>query len=44
MVTFDQSLLQLVKDGYVSTDAALAASSSPHDLQLQLQQAGVVAA
>jgi twitching motility protein PilT len=41
MVTFDQSLLQLVRGGNVSVDAALAASTSPHDLQLQLQQAGI---
>jgi twitching motility protein PilT len=41
MVTFDQSLLQLVKDGKVGVDAALAASTNPHDLQLQLQQAGI---
>jgi twitching motility protein PilT len=44
MLTFDQSLLQLVKAGHVTIDAALAASTSPHDLQLQLQQAGVAAA
>ena len=41
MITFDQSVLQLVKDGLVTTEAALAASSNPHDLQLQLQQAGI---
>jgi twitching motility protein PilT len=38
MITFDQSLLQLVKSGKVSAAAALAASSSPHDLTLQFQQ------
>jgi twitching motility protein PilT len=41
MLTFDQSLLQLVKGGRVSLDAALAASTNPHDFQLLLQQAGV---
>jgi twitching motility protein PilT len=41
MVTFDQSLLQLVRDETVSVEGALAASSSPHDLELQLQQAGL---
>jgi twitching motility protein PilT len=41
MQTFDQSLLQLVKDGGVSLDAALAASTNPHDFQLLLQQAGM---
>ena len=41
MLTFDQSLLQLVKGGRVSLDAALAASTNPHDFQLLLQQAGI---
>jgi len=41
MQTFDQSLLQLVKEGGVSLDAALAASTNPHDFQLLLQQAGM---
>jgi twitching motility protein PilT len=38
MHTFDQSLLGLVKSGKVTVEAALAGSSSPHDLTLQLQQ------
>jgi twitching motility protein PilT len=38
MLTFDQSLLGLVKDGRVTVEAALAGSSSPHDLTLQFQQ------
>jgi len=41
MQTFDQSLLQLVKEGGVSLEAALAASTNPHDFQLLLQQAGM---
>ncbi len=41
MLTFDQSLLQLVNGGRVSLDAALAASTNPHDFQLLLQQAGI---
>jgi twitching motility protein PilT len=41
MITFDQSVLELVKQGKVTVEAALAASSNPHDLQLQLQQAGI---
>ena len=41
MITFDQSVLQLVKDGLVTIEAAIAASSNPHDLQLQFQQAGI---
>ena len=41
MVTFDQSLLELVKQGKVAVDKALEASTSPHDLQLQFAQHGV---
>ncbi len=41
MQTFDQSLLKLVQEGGVSLDAALAASTNPHDFQLLLQQAGM---
>jgi twitching motility protein PilT len=41
MITFDQSVLALVKEGKVTVEAAMAASSNPHDLQLQLQQAGI---
>lgn len=36
--TFDQSLLLLVKDEKVSVEAALSASSNPHDFTLQFQQ------
>lgn len=41
MMTFDQCLLALVQAGAVRVEDALAASSNPHDLQLQLQQAGI---
>jgi twitching motility protein PilT len=41
MVTFDQSLVTLVSSGQVDAAAALETSSSPHDFQLMLQQAGV---
>jgi twitching motility protein PilT len=41
MLTFDQSILQLVKDGGVSVESALAASTNPHDFQLLMQQAGI---
>ena len=41
MMTFDQSLLQLVQMGKVGIDQAMEASSSPHDFQLALQQAGI---
>ena len=41
MVTFDQSVLELVKSGQVTAEAAMAASTNPHDLQLAFQQAGI---
>ena len=41
MMTFDRSLLSLVKQGQVTVEHALTAASSPHDFQLQLQQAGI---
>ena len=42
MCTFEQSLLQLVKDEKIAVDAAVSASSNPHDFTLQLQQSGIV--
>jgi twitching motility protein PilT len=41
MFTFDQSLLALVQAGRITVEAAIEASTAPHDLQLMLQQAGV---
>jgi twitching motility protein PilT len=41
MCTFDQSLLELLKQGKVTVDSALSVSSNPHDFTLQLQQARV---
>ncbi len=41
MFTFDQSLLGLVQAGRITVEAALEASTAPHDLQLMFQQAGV---
>ena len=41
MVTFDQSLVALVSSGQVDAAAALETSSSPHDFQLMLHQAGL---
>ncbi len=41
MVTFDQSLLELVRSGRVSVQEAMDAASAPHDFQLLLQQAGI---
>jgi twitching motility protein PilT len=43
MFTFDQSLLGFVRAGRISPQAAIEASTAPHDLQLMLQQAGVPA-
>jgi len=41
MCTFDQSSLQLVIDGKVAVEEALAAASNPHDFKLALQQARI---
>jgi twitching motility protein PilT len=41
MVSFDQSLLDLIRDGKVSVDDAMRAVSSKHDFELALQQAGI---
>jgi twitching motility protein PilT len=41
MMTFDQSLLQLIKEGRVLVDDAMQAVSSTHDFELALQQAGI---
>jgi twitching motility protein PilT len=43
MITFDQWLLGLVKEGTVSVDAAMKAVSSQHDFVLAMQQAGLEA-
>ena len=42
MQTFDQHLFQLVRDDVITYDEALAASTSPHDLTVELRQAGLV--
>jgi twitching motility protein PilT len=41
MVTFDQSLLELVRSRRVAIREAMEAASSPHDFQLLLGQAGI---
>ncbi|MFN8077182.1 MAG: PilT/PilU family type 4a pilus ATPase [Kineosporiaceae bacterium] len=43
MQTFDQHLIALVRDGVVTVDDAMAASSRPHDLGVELRRLGVVA-
>ena len=42
MRTFDQSLVELVRRGEVQVEAALEASSEPHDLELMPKRAGVI--
>lgn len=42
MQTFDQALLALCKEGRITVRDALASSSHPHDLRLELKQAGLV--
>ena len=41
MVTFDQSLLALLQEGRITTEAAFQAVSSRHDFELAMQQAGM---
>jgi twitching motility protein PilT len=41
MVTFDQSLLALVKEGKVTVEDAFQAVSNRHDFELAMQQAGL---
>lgn len=43
MQTFDRHLFTLVRDEVITYEEALAASSNPHDLTVELKAAGVVA-
>jgi twitching motility protein PilT len=43
MQTFDQHLVQLIRDGVVTLEAAMLASTSPHDLTVELRRLGLVA-
>ena len=43
MQTFDQHLVTLLRDGVITMEAALAASTSPHDLTVELRRIGLVA-
>lgn len=43
MQTFDQHLTTLIRDGVVTLEAAMAASTSPHDLTVELRRLGLVA-
>ncbi|PID53766.1 MAG: type IV pili twitching motility protein PilT [Micrococcales bacterium] len=42
MRTFDQHLVELIRDGIVALDDAMTASSSPHDLTVALRQRGII--
>ncbi len=43
MQTFDQHLVRLIRDGVITLDAAMHASTSPHDLTVELRRLGLVA-
>jgi twitching motility protein PilT len=43
MQTFDQHLVSLIRDGVVTLEAATQASTSPHDLTVELRRLGLVA-
>jgi twitching motility protein PilT len=43
MQTFDQHLVTLIRDGVITLEAAMIASSSPHDFQVELRRLGLVA-
>ena len=43
MQTFDQHLVALLRDGVISLDSAMQASTSPHDLTVELRRLGLVA-
>jgi len=43
MQSFDQHLVRLVREDVITLEAALAASTNPHDLTVQLRQVGLVA-
>ena len=43
MQSFDQHLVALIRDGVVTMEAAMHASTSPHDLTVELRRLGLVA-
>jgi twitching motility protein PilT len=43
MQTFDQHLVSLIRDGVITLEAAMLASTSPHDLTVELRRLGLVA-
>lgn len=42
MQTFDQSILQLFKDGAISFQTAVATASNPHDFRVRAEQEGLI--
>jgi twitching motility protein PilT len=43
MQTFDQHLVALIRDGVITLESAMSASTSPHDLTVELRRLGLVA-
>jgi twitching motility protein PilT len=43
MQTFDQHLVALIRDGAITLEAAMGASTNPHDLTVELRRLGLVA-
>jgi twitching motility protein PilT len=43
MQSFDQHLVALIRDGVITLEAAMHASTSPHDLTVELRRLGLVA-
>ena len=43
MQTFDQHLVALIRDGVITLEAAMASSTNPHDLTVELRRLGLVA-
>ena len=43
MQSFDQHLVALIRDGVITLDAAMLASTNPHDLTVELRRLGLVA-
>ncbi len=43
MQTFDQHLVNFIRDGVITMEAAMHASSAPHDLTVELRRLGLVA-
>lgn len=42
MQTFDQHLISLFKEGVITLDTAVATSTSPHDMQVEMRRQGIV--